>query len=153
MEENTERRKHQRYQAQEGVYFILKKHYLPGRIIDISKGGFAFLYITDGEKMNGRFKVDLFSYSDGFFLRNIPFKTISDFKQDNEPHVNHAETRRCSGQFDDDNLTQSQKIQLDYFIESYITQIGDIKFTNPINNLWYQTEYLSRRSKYDESSQ
>jgi hypothetical protein len=122
MKKNMERRKHKRYKAQEGVYFILKdKYYIPGQIIDISKGGFAFLYITDGEKMNGRFNVDLFSYTDAFFLKNIPFKTISDFKQDNETPLNHGEIRRCGGQVD--KLTQSQKIQFDYFIKSYITQI------------------------------
>jgi hypothetical protein len=112
-----EKRKHKRFKAQEGIYVILKNDYYKlGQLINISKGGFAFLYITNGEKINGRFNVDIFSCTDVSYLRNIPFKTISDFSQDNEPPFIHGEIRRCSGQFD--NLTQTQKIQLDYFIKN-----------------------------------
>ena len=113
-----ERRKHKRFKAQEGVYVILKNNYYKiGQLIDINKVGFAFLYIANGKKINGQFNVDLFSCTDVFYLRNMPFKTISDFSQDNEPPLIHGEIRRCYGQFG--MLTQFQKSQLDYFIKSY----------------------------------
>jgi c-di-GMP-binding flagellar brake protein YcgR len=118
MREIMERREHKRFRAQNGVYVTLRDiYYKIGQLIDISKGGCAFLYIANGEKINGRFNIDLFSGTDAFYLRDMSLKSISDFSQDNEPPVIHGKRRRCGGQFD--KLTQTQKIQLDYFIESH----------------------------------
>jgi hypothetical protein len=116
------RRNHKRFKVQAGVYVNLKDiHYKIGQLIDISKGGCAFLYIANGEKINGRFNcsIDLFSGTEAFYLRNMSFKTISDFSQNNEPPFAYGKIRRCGGQFD--KLTQTQKIQLDYFIKSHTT--------------------------------
>ncbi len=114
----VERRKHKRFRVQNGVYVTLKDiYYKIGQLITISKGGFAFLYIANGEKINGRFNVDLFSGTHAFYLRNIPFKTLSDFSQNNETPFIHGKIRRCGGQFD--NLIKSQKTQLYRFIKSY----------------------------------
>jgi hypothetical protein len=113
-----ERRKHKRFRVQNGVYVTLKDiYYKIGQLINISKGGFAFLYIANGEKKNDRFNVDLFSGTHAFYLRNIPFKTLSDFSQNNKPPFIHGKIRRCGGQFD--KLTQTQNIQLNYFIKSH----------------------------------
>ncbi len=123
-----ERRKHKRFKVQKGVYVTLKVqkgvyvtlkdlYYIIGQLVDISKGGGAFLYVANGERINGRFNIDLFSGTDAINLRNMPFKTISDFSQNNEPPIAYGKVRRCGGQFD--NLTQTQKSQLDYFIKSY----------------------------------
>jgi PilZ domain len=114
------KRKHKRFKAQTNVYVNLKDvDYKIGRLKDISKGGCAFLYIANGEKINGRFNcnIDLFSGTDAFYLSNVSFKTISDLSQNIEPPFTYGEIRRCGGQFD--KLTQSQKIQLDYFIKSH----------------------------------
>jgi hypothetical protein len=118
IKEIMERREHKRFRVQNGVYVTLKDiYYKIGQLINISKGGCAFLYIANGEKINGRFNIDLFSGTDAFYLRNTSFKTISDFSQDNEPPFTHGKIRRCGGQFDE--LTQTKKIQLDYFIKSH----------------------------------
>ncbi len=118
MKEFTERREHKRFRVHNGVYGTPKDiYYKIGQIIDISKGGCAFLYMANGEKINGRFNIDLFSGTDTFYLRNMSFKPISDFSQDNEPPFVHGKIRRCAGQFD--KLTQTQKIQLDYFIKNH----------------------------------
>lgn len=114
------RRKHKRFKAQSGVYVNLKDfHYKMGQLIDISKGGCAFLYIANKEEITGPFNcnIDLFSGTDAFYLRNMSFKTISDFCQNNEPPLAYGKIKRCGGQFD--KLTQTQKIQLDYFIKSH----------------------------------
>ena len=114
------RRNHKRFKAQTGVYVTLKDfNYKTGQLIDLSKGGCAFLYISNGEKINGQFNfnIDLFSCTEAFCLRNMSFKTISDFSQNNEPPFAYGKIRRCSGQFD--KLTQTQKIQLDYFIKRH----------------------------------
>ncbi len=36
-------------------------YYKTGQLVDISKGGGAFIYIANGEKINGWFNIDLFS--------------------------------------------------------------------------------------------
>ena len=116
MEEIMERREHKRFRTQNSVYVNLQDiYYKTGQLKDISKGGCAFLYIPNGEKINGRFNMDLFSLTDAFYLRNMSFKSISDFSQDNEPPFAHGKIRQCGGQFD--KLTQIQKIQLDSFIK------------------------------------
>jgi len=116
MEEIMERREHKRFRTQNSVYVNLQDiYYKTGQLKDISKGGCAFLYIPNGEKINGRFNMDLFSLTDAFYLRNLSFKSISDFSQDNEPPFAHGQIRQCGGQFD--KLTQIQKIQLDSFIK------------------------------------
>jgi hypothetical protein len=119
MKEIEERRKHKRFKVQNRVYVTLKdnNYYKPGQLINISKGGIAFLYIPNEEQVNGLFKADLFSETNAIYLKDMPFKTISDFSHDNEPTFIHGKIRRCGGQFD--KLTQTQKIQLDYFIKSH----------------------------------
>lgn len=118
MKEIMERRKHKRFKLQNRVYVTLKDNYYKlGQLINISKGGFAFFYIANGEKINGRFNIDLFSGTDAFYLRNMSFKTMSDFSHDNEPPFIFGKIRRCGGQFG--KLTQSQKSQLDCFIKSH----------------------------------
>ena len=116
MKEIMERRKHKRFMVQTGVNVALKDiYYKLGQLINISKGGIAFLYIANGEQVDDRFNIDLFSGTDAFYLRDMPFKTISDFRHDKEPPLIHGKIRRCGDQFD--KLPQSQKIQLDYFIK------------------------------------
>ena len=119
MKEIAERRKHKRFKVQNRVYVTLKdnNYYKLGQLINISKGGFAFLYIANGEHVSGLLKVDLFSETNAFYLKDMPFEIISDFSHDNEPPFIHGKIGRCGGQFD--KLTQSQKFQLDYFIKSY----------------------------------
>ncbi len=116
MKEIMGRRKHKRFMVQTGVNVARKDiYYKLGQLINISKDGIAFLYIANGEQVDDRFNIDLFSGTDVFYLRDMPLKTISDFSHDNEPPFIHGKIRRCGGQFD--KLPQSQKIQLDYFIK------------------------------------
>ena len=117
MKRNSERRRFIRFKARKGTYVSTRgKQYNLGQLLDISRGGISFLYVANGEEMSGRFNVDLFSLNDPICLRNIQFKTISDFNQDNESPPIHGGFRRCGGQFE--KLMQSQKSQLDYFIKN-----------------------------------
>ena len=118
MKKIVERRKHCRFQAQEGAYTTLYNGSLKiGLIQNISKGGFAFRYVGNGEQAEGSYKVDIFSSNNDFYLKNLPFKTISDFYIEFEIPFSTTSLRQCGGQFD--NLTQTHKSQLDYFIKSY----------------------------------
>ena len=119
-EESTERKTHRRFKVRKGVYAALNDgSYKLGQIQDISQGGFAFKYIADDKKTGGSFTVDIFANDHIFFLKNIPFRAISDIHEDYEIPFGSTSFRQCGGQFSE--LTPSQMSQLDYFIENYTT--------------------------------
>ena len=116
--EFMERRNHPRFKVQEGAYAVLNNGYFKiGQIQNISKGGLALKYVAIGEKAEGSCQVDIFVKNNDFFLTHIPFKTITDVYADVEIPFSTTSLRQCGGQFGE--LTQSQKVQLDYFIQSY----------------------------------
>ena len=119
--EIVEKRIHKTYMIQTDAYVVIKNSsYIPGQLVSIGKGGITFLYIENGEPINGRFNVDVFSSSDTYCLKGMPLKVISDVKEDDEQPSIHGNIRRCIGQFDE--LKQIQAIQLDYFINNYTDQ-------------------------------
>ena len=60
-EKPIERRKHKRFQAQEGAYALLKDNSSKlGQIKNISKGGLAFSYIVNGGQVHESFNIDIF---------------------------------------------------------------------------------------------
>ncbi len=71
-----ERRKHERLKAKERAFAVLKSNFAKlGQIINISKGGLTFSYITNGKKSNGSFEVDIFidalKSGEDFMLRRL----------------------------------------------------------------------------------
>ncbi len=120
MKKIVERRKHRRFQVQGGAYAALYNGSLKiGQIQNISKGGFAFRYIGNGEQAEGSYKVDIFAINNDIFLKDLPFKTISDVYIDFEIPFSTTTLWQCGGQFGE--ITQSQMFQLDYFIKDYTT--------------------------------
>ena len=118
MKKIVERRKHRRFQVQEGAYAALFNGSLMiGQIQNISKDGFALRYISYGEQAEGSSEVDIFASKDDFYLKNLPFKTISDVYIDFETPFSTTSSRQCGGQFSE--ITQSQMFQLEYFIKYY----------------------------------
>lgn len=113
----VERRKHKRFKVSRGksVSFVpyLSKQ---GQIIDISEGGLAFRYISGKKGLWREFIAILIDRMD-FFLKDIPFKTVYDFKI---KHVNFFGVKsilRCGGKFGD--LSSAQTAKLEYFIKNY----------------------------------
>ena len=118
MKEIMERRKHRRFQAQGGAYAALNNGSLKiGQIHNISKGGLAFRYIANGEPAEGPYKVDIFVTDNDFYLKKIPFKTVSDATLDAEIPFSTIILRQCRGHFGE--LTPTQMSKLDYFINGY----------------------------------
>ena len=118
MKEIMEKRKHRRFQTQERVYTAINNGSIKiGQIQNISKGGLAFRYVANREQVEGSYKVDIFATDNAFYLKNIPFKSISDVYIDFEIPFSTTSLRQCGGQFGE--LTRIQVSQLDYFIESY----------------------------------
>ncbi len=120
MKKIVEKRKHRRFQVLEGAYAALyldNGSLMIGQIQNISKGGFAFRYVGNGEQAEGSYKVDIFASNNDFYLKNLPFETISDVYIDFETPFSTTSSRQCGGQFGE--ITQSQMFQLDYFIKYY----------------------------------
>ena len=119
-EKIVERRKYKRFLVQEGAYALLKNNSSKlGQIKNISRGGFAFSYIVDGEQMNESFKVDIFITDIGYCLKDVPSKKISEFQLDNKLPFSTFSIRQAGIQFNE--LNQSQLSQLDNFIRDYTT--------------------------------
>jgi hypothetical protein len=121
--ELSDRRKHIRFQVRETAFVVLKAPWphstKVGQIIDISMHGLAFRYIADEGRSNGSSELEILSADHSFYLDRVPFKTISDFKTDNDVPFSSIEMRRSGVQFGD--LTPSQSSQLEHFIWNYTT--------------------------------
>lgn len=111
-------RQHKRFQVQGSGSVVLKPNPSQvGQIIDISKAGLAFRYNAKQEHKRVSYEMDIFSSANGFYLKNIPFKSISDIEVDKEFSTGHTRTRRRGVQFSE--LKQNQIFQLEYFIRNY----------------------------------
>ena len=72
----TEGRKFTRFLVPENVYAALGPSFSKvGRIKDVSIGGFAIEYLTDGDSIPGNSHVDIFSREEEFYLsKQLPCK-------------------------------------------------------------------------------
>jgi len=112
-----ERRAHSRHKAREGAFAVLPADLRLGQIEDIGKGGLAFCYVPLEEPKCESDVLEIYFVADRFYLKKIPFKTVSDISVDENLPFNYVERRRHSLKFGD--LTMFQKTQLSYFIENY----------------------------------
>ena len=119
----VERRKNKRYKAVEGAYAAISpnSHKL-GQIIDISMGGLAFKYIdtangdTDSDTQQ---EESIFLSSMGYYVGDLPFKTIADYELTNAPSFSSMKVRRRHVQFKD--LSFKQLFDLDYYLRNNVS--------------------------------
>jgi hypothetical protein len=115
--QQVERRKHIRFSVAEDTFVALRPHYYRiGKVLNISIDGLAFTYMVDGKPPGPSFELDLFLADRTFFLKEVPFRTISDVPHDGGPS-GFIETRECTVQFE--NLTSHQKNELESFIRNH----------------------------------
>ena len=118
MEKLSEQRTQKRFQVQEGVFVLIKNDYsILGQIKNISRGGLAFTYIANGEKVHELFDVDIFLRGYGYYLKNVTSKKVADFHVKNKLPFSSFIIRQIGVQFGE--LTNSQLSQLDNFIQKY----------------------------------
>ena len=119
--ELVERRKHRRFKAREGAFAVFRPQWsrcaMSGRVVDISRGGLAFRYLTGQDRSNGSFELDILSPYHGFFLDMRTVESRSDFEIADDAALGSIKTKRCGVQFGD--LTQKQISQLEYFIRNF----------------------------------
>jgi len=119
-----ERRKNKRYKAVEGAYAAISpnSHKL-GQIIDVSMGGLAFKYIDTSEDdiQNEHLPEEtIFLSSMGYYVGDLPFKTISDYEVTNAPSFSSMKVRKRHVQFTD--LSFKQLFDLDYYLRNNVSE-------------------------------
>ncbi len=118
----VERRKSKRYKAVEGAYAAISpRSNKLGQIIDISMGGLTFKYIdTKGEDANKQSPSEesIFLSSMGFYVGDLPFKTVSDNEVTNTPSLSAMKVRERHVQFTD--LSFKQLFDLDYYLKNNV---------------------------------
>ena len=113
-----ERRKHKRFLVQDDAIAVLRPNVdKRGPIIDISRGGLAFDYITGKDSSDRSSKLDILLPDLGFYLGHMPIRTVSDLEVASGLAFRGIKRRRCSVQFG--KLTQEQMSQLGHFIQNH----------------------------------
>jgi hypothetical protein len=119
-----ERRRNKRYKAVDGAYAAISpnSHKL-GQIIDISMGGLSFKYIDtshDDKELEGTPEEAVFLSSMGYYVGDLPFKTISDYEITNAPSFSSMKVRKRHVQFTD--LSFKQLFDLDYYLRNNVSE-------------------------------
>jgi hypothetical protein len=113
-----ERRKLKRFRPQERSFVAFGSERKEiGHMTDISLGGLSFRYLADGDLIDQSDDLEIYVSGGGFYLKMIPFKTISDYEITTESPISFIIMRRRGIQFG--KLTQGQTAQLTYFLTNY----------------------------------
>ena len=114
----VERRKNKRFQAAKNTYAVLRARGSKlGRVIDISKGGLAFRYVSVGQRLKGPLELDLLSHQYDYRIDKIPVKVITDLEVANKKVFKSTTLKRVGVQFG--KLTREQKSKLEHFIRDH----------------------------------
>lgn len=120
----VERRRNKRYKAVEGAYAAISpnSHKL-GQVIDISMGGLSFKYIdtsTDERDPELISEDAIFLSSMGYYVGDLPFRTVSDYEVTNAPSFSSMKVRKRHLKFTD--LTFKQLFDLDYYLRNNVSE-------------------------------
>ena len=111
-----ERRKHKRFRVPRNTYVQLNGQVSQlGRVLDISRGGLAFRYISVGKELKEVFQIDLVSGQFNPGLRCLPVKVVSEIEMVSETPVRAVTLSRASVQFE--ALMNEQANWLERFIQ------------------------------------
>ncbi len=116
--QDIERRRNRRYKAREGTVALLGEPLnIMGSVIDVSEGGLAFRYISNGKRPSESFELDILYSQQLVYIDKMPFKTVSDAEMTGESASKLFPVRRCGVQFGE--LTEAQKSKLEYLIQNH----------------------------------
>ena len=117
----VENRKHKRFKVKSGSVAVESNtafEYIHiGQIVNISKGGLAFVYIDIDGELTEPFELDIVAALDGFYLKNVPFKTVWVSPVASHSAFIFLERKQRGVQFGE--MTPHQISQLDYFLHNY----------------------------------
>ena len=114
-----ERRKNKRYKAKEGAYAAISPHSRKlGQIIDISIGGLSFKYIDNNDEKDDEPERSIFLSSLGYYVGDLPFKTIEDYEITNTPSFSSMKLRKRRVKFAE--LSFKQLFDLDFYLRNNV---------------------------------
>ena len=117
-----ERRKNKRYNAVEGAYAAISpKSRKLGQVINISMGGVCFKYIDnnyDDQDAGIQREDSIFLSSMGYYVGDLPFKTVCDYEVTNVPSFSSMKVRKRHAQFTDLNF--KQLFDLDFYLRNNV---------------------------------
>ena len=117
-QDSIEKRKHKRFRVKERAFVEFSVNPIKvGEMIDISVGGLSFRYLGNGECSEKTFDIKIYFPEGGFISEEINFRTASDFEIRPEFFPAITKIRRRGGCFE--NLNQSQKSQIEQFIQNH----------------------------------
>jgi hypothetical protein len=87
-----------------------------GQIIDISKGGLAFVYVAEKEASREASEIDILLTHGLSHLYGLPCETVYDFQTDSTKPSASVIERRRGVKFGE--LTRHQEVQLDHFLKT-----------------------------------
>lgn len=108
----------------EGAYAAISpKSRKLGQIIDISMGGLCFKYIDTSKTDDQDEQLPeetVFLSSMGYYVGDLPFKTIDDYEVTNTPSFSSMKVRKRHVQFRD--LSFKQLFDLDYYLRNNVAE-------------------------------
>ncbi len=114
-----ERRKNKRYQIEVGALNLLKcnSDEKVGEIINISRGGLAYLYTSNEGAPNGPSEFDIFWVGNRRLLSNVPCETVTDFRLPKKGFFDFNRKRVRGIRFG--KLNEQQIAQIEYCIQKH----------------------------------
>ena len=118
-----DRRKHKRFPVPPNTYVQLNDQVSKlGRVLDISKGGLAFRYISVGKALKKVFQLDLISSQVNPGLNPLPVKVVSEIEMASETPARAVTLSRAGVQFEE--LMDEQIDWLKRFIQKCGQTVG-----------------------------
>jgi hypothetical protein len=115
---SIERRSHRRFSPRSPAFVAFgAQGNKIAHIVDIGRGGLACNYIADGVRFKLSDCLDIYSAKEGFYLKEVPFTTVSDVELPSEFPWSTITMRRCGIRFD--TLTSSQASQVEDFLMNH----------------------------------
>ncbi len=116
-------RKHSRFSAQEDAFIILGNKV--AKIMNISRGGLAFEYLSENDKNEEDSQLDIFLSENGYHISGIPCKVVYD-KPVSRPYIYQTfsqafTARQCGVQFG--KLSRKKSVQLYSFLKNHTAEL------------------------------
>lgn len=121
--QGIERRKLPRLEVNNYSFAVIKHesdNIALGRILDINKGGLAFLYGAENNVPWPNGSLDIFTVDSLLCVTSLPFRLVSDGDVPKVNQFSSVAMRRCGVQFGP--LSKSQEAQIDIFLEKHTLQ-------------------------------
>lgn len=145
-EKQIERRKYKRHITRKGAFAVLTPGFKNlGPIKNISQEGLALHYIDNRKPSSRVFKLDIFLTGKDFYLKDIPFKTISLIDEVSKSPFSSLHMKQRSVQFG--KMDSYQSDQLNYLLSNHTVMERSRRDRRALDGAFYKGS--ERRSGID----